>query len=80
MVVNKAAPSSLPAALINRINEERLYKNKGPVGFINEVLYSHPSVLDDITAGSNTGCQEGDDGDDLGEGFKAVPGYDTSTR
>lgn len=29
---------------------------KGPVGFVNPVLYSHPEVLNDITNGTNAGC------------------------
>ena len=45
------------ASIINRINEERLHVGKGPVGFINAVLYAHPEVLNDITNGTNPGCK-----------------------
>ena len=37
------------ASLINRIIEERIKAGKGPLGFINPVLYEHPEVLNDIT-------------------------------
>jgi hypothetical protein len=51
---------------ISQINEEREAAGKGPVGFINPVLYSHPWVLNDITNGTNLGCGT--------EGFSAVEG------
>ncbi|KAI1868901.1 hypothetical protein JX265_006880 [Neoarthrinium moseri] len=59
------------AIFINRINEERIAVGKGPVGFINPVLYEHPEVLNDITNGTNPGCGT--------EGFSAVPGWDPVT-
>lgn len=46
-----AAPTV--AALLGLINGERMKKGKSSVGFINPTLYSHPSVLNDITAGRN---------------------------
>ncbi|GMF81013.1 unnamed protein product [Aspergillus oryzae] len=39
---------------------------KGPVGFINPVLYKNPSVLNDITNGTNPGCGT--------DGFSTAPG------
>lgn len=54
------------AAIINLINEERLAIGKGPVGFVNPVLYENPQVLNDITNGSNPGCGT--------DGFFAVKG------
>ena len=59
------------ASIVNRINEERLSAGKGPVGFINPVLYANPGVLNDITNGSNPGCGT--------NGFSAVPGWDPTT-
>jgi len=56
------------AAIINRVNEERLAIGKGPVGFINPVLYAHPQVLHDITNGTNPGCNT--------TGFSAAKGWD----
>lgn len=42
-----AAP--IVAALISRINEERLSAGKGLVGFVNPVFYAHPEMFNDIT-------------------------------
>lgn len=61
-----SASSPIFASLINRVVEERIKVGKGPVGFINPVLYSNPQVLNDITNGTNPGCGT--------EGFKAVKG------
>lgn len=49
-----------------QLNEERAVYGKGPIGFVNPVLYAHPEVLNDIVNGTNLGCGS--------EGFKAVPG------
>jgi hypothetical protein len=51
----------------SQINEERQAVGKGPIGFINPVLYANPWVLTDITNGTNLGCGS--------EGFAAVEGY-----
>ena len=52
-----SASSPIFAALVNRIIEERIKVGKGPVGFINPVLYEHPEVLNDIVNGTNPGCE-----------------------
>jgi hypothetical protein len=49
-----------------KVNEARIAAGKGPVGFINPVLYQHPEVFNDIKNGSNPGCRS--------EGFHAVDG------
>jgi hypothetical protein len=56
-----------------QINEERDAVGKGPVGFINPVLYSHAGInaLHDVVNGSNPNCNS--------SGFPAVPGWDPST-
>lgn len=51
--------------------EERVAAGKGPLGFINPVLYRHPEVLNDITNGTNPGCGT--------EGFSAAEGWDPVT-
>lgn len=56
---------------MNRLNEERMAIGKGPVGFLNPVLYENPWVLNDITNGSNPGCGT--------DGFYAVKGWDPVT-
>jgi tripeptidyl-peptidase-1 len=66
-----SASAPIFGAIINRINEERLARQKVPVGFINPVLYSHPEILNDIVNGSNPGCGTG--------GFTAVPGWDPTS-
>ncbi|OQN98904.1 hypothetical protein B0A48_15250 [Cryoendolithus antarcticus] len=66
-----SASSPIFAALINRIVEERLKIGKGPLGFINPTLYSHPYILQDIKNGSNPGCGT--------NGFDAVSGWDPVT-
>ncbi|CAK4033881.1 aorsin [Lecanosticta acicola] len=66
-----SASSPIFAALVNRIVEERIRVGKGPVGFINPVLYEHPGVLNDIVNGSNPGCGT--------EGFRCAKGWDPVT-
>lgn len=63
-----SASTPIFASIINLINEERLAVGKNPVGFVNPTLYSNPSVLNDITNGTNPGCGT--------QGFSAVEGWD----
>lgn len=66
-----SASSPIFGALVTRINEERIKAGKGPVGFINPVLYEHPYVLNDIVNGTNPGCGT--------QGFSCVEGWDPVT-
>lgn len=59
------------ASIVTLINEERTNLGKGPIGFINPILYAHPEVFHDITIGTNPGCGT--------QGFPASPGWDPST-
>ncbi|KAI9696511.1 MAG: hypothetical protein M1820_008139 [Bogoriella megaspora] len=63
--------SPLFASVLTLINEQRYVANKGPVGFVNPVLYANPQVLNDVTNGTNNGCGT--------EGFPAAKGWDPST-
>ncbi|KAJ5889925.1 subtilisin-like protein [Penicillium tannophilum] len=63
--------SPLFASVLTLINEERIAKGKGPVGFVNPVLYAHPEVLNDITNGTSAGCDT--------DGFAAIEGWDPAT-
>ena len=45
------------ASIITLINEERTAVGKGPVGFVQPVLYQHPEIFNDITSGSTPGCK-----------------------
>ncbi|RDW60726.1 hypothetical protein BP6252_12109 [Coleophoma cylindrospora] len=64
-----AAP--LFASVLTLLNEERFAIGKGPIGFVNAVLYANPWVLNDITNGTNLGCGS--------EGFPATTGWDAAT-
>ncbi|KAJ5336035.1 hypothetical protein MYU51_020039 [Penicillium brevicompactum] len=59
------------AAMLTRINEERLAVGKSTVGFVNPVLYAHPEAFFDVTSGSNAGCGT--------PGFAAIEGWDPVT-
>jgi len=60
------------AAIINRINEERLEIGKKPIGFLNPALYAAPSsIFHDIVSGTNPGCGS--------PGFSASEGWDPVT-
>ncbi|KAI0442323.1 subtilisin-like protein [Xylaria telfairii] len=55
-------------AVLTLINEERLKAGKPTLGFLNPILYAHPEVFNDVTQGSNPGCDT--------VGFKASKGWD----
>lgn len=55
----------------NQINLERAAAGKGPVGFVNPVLYENAGVLNDVTKGRNTNCGT--------QGFLAEPGWVSET-
>ena len=48
-----SAATPIVAALINRIIEERIRAGKGPLGFINQVLYQNAAALNDVIAGGS---------------------------
>ncbi|KAI0506816.1 subtilisin-like protein [Xylaria bambusicola] len=58
-------------AVLTLVNEERLKANKPTLGFVNPILYAHPEVFNDVTEGSNPGCDT--------VGFKASKGWDPVT-
>lgn len=60
--------SPIWASVITLVNQQRTIAGKGPVGFINPVLYENPWALKDIVNGSNPNCGSA--------GFPAVPGWD----
>jgi hypothetical protein len=55
------------ASLITLINEERIKRGKGPVGFLNPVLYANAGAMNDIKVGGNEGCGT--------SGFRSVTGW-----
>ncbi|KAL3455892.1 peptidase S8/S53 domain-containing protein [Aspergillus heterothallicus] len=71
LISGTSASAPLFAAILTRINEERLAAGKPTVGFVNPVLYAHPEAFRDITEGNNPGCGT--------EGFPATEGWDPVT-
>jgi tripeptidyl-peptidase I len=69
-----SASTPIVAALFNRIIEERLNAGKGPLGFVNPVLYQNPEILTDIKLGDNAVCCKGKC--DPKTGFRSTPGWD----
>jgi len=59
------------SSVIALLNDFRLSKGKTTLGFLNPLLYANPSVLNDITSGSNPGCGT--------NGFTARTGWDPVT-
>nr|OQO12533.1 Tripeptidyl-peptidase sed1 [Rachicladosporium sp. CCFEE 5018] len=75
LIGGTSASAPVFAAIVNRINEERLAVGKKPVGFLNPTLYAHPEVLHDITQGSNPGCNT--NGFAMSKGWDPVTGLGT---
>ncbi|KAJ5739107.1 hypothetical protein N7533_011891 [Penicillium manginii] len=71
LIGGTSASAPVFAAILTRINEERLAAGKSTVGFVNPVLYQHPEAFFDITKGNNPGCNT--------NGFEAAAGWDPVT-
>ncbi|KAF8857370.1 subtilisin-like protein [Acephala macrosclerotiorum] len=66
-----SASTPIWGGIVTLLNEARIAKGKGPIGFLNPTLYANPGAFNDITVGGNPGCGS--------EGFKAQPGWDPVT-
>ncbi|OJJ43932.1 hypothetical protein ASPZODRAFT_101669 [Penicilliopsis zonata CBS 506.65] len=66
-----SASAPIFAAVLTRINEERLARGMSTVGFANPALYANPQAFHDITVGNNSGCGTA--------GFSAAQGWDPVT-
>lgn len=66
-----SASTPLFAGIVTLLNEARMDAGKGPVGFLNPVMYAHPEAFNDITVGGNPGCGT--------PGFQCQPGWDPVT-
>ncbi|CEJ92571.1 hypothetical protein VHEMI08216 [[Torrubiella] hemipterigena] len=66
--------SPIFAAILTRINEERLNAGKKVIGFANPALYKNPSMFNDITVGD-----QGPFGLCAQKSFKTAPGWDPVT-
>ncbi|KAH8693874.1 peptidase S8/S53 domain-containing protein [Talaromyces proteolyticus] len=66
-----SAATPIVAAILALINDKRLDVGKGPVGFINPVIYANPQAFNDVILGNNAACNTG--------GFNATAGWDPVT-
>ncbi|KAG6845624.1 hypothetical protein H0H87_006677 [Tephrocybe sp. NHM501043] len=73
LVFGTSASSPVVGSLITLVNDARIARGKGPVGFINPAIYSaaFASAFNDITSGGNQGCGTA--------GFTATNGWDPVT-
>ena len=68
-----SAASPVFASLISMINSKRLKNGKGPLGFVNPLLYKlKKGVGNDIVNGMNQSSS-------CSQGFKAIEGWDPAT-
>jgi tripeptidyl-peptidase I len=69
-----SAAAPVFGSMIALINDARLKAGKGPVGFINPVLYAHHDkiIKNDVETGSNGGCG-------VSDAFPASDGWDAVT-
>ncbi|KAH0421987.1 hypothetical protein CcaCcLH18_13096 [Colletotrichum camelliae] len=72
LIHGTSASAPVFASVVSLINDERLKLGKRTVGFINPALYANPSMLNDITTGSNLGCG-------VDPAFQAAEGWDAAT-
>ncbi|KAH9159455.1 subtilisin-like protein [Lactarius sanguifluus] len=71
-IVSKNKRWKTAAGIISLLNDYRISNGKPPLGFLNILLYGIClEGLNDITSGSNPGCNT--------DGFSAVPGWDPVT-
>ncbi|OBZ72772.1 Aorsin [Grifola frondosa] len=72
-IYGTSASTPASAAILSAINDARLAAGKGPIGFINPIIYSSgfQGAFNDITKGANPGCGT--------DGFSAHPGWDPVT-
>ncbi|KAH9170348.1 subtilisin-like protein [Lactarius sanguifluus] len=71
-VSGTSASAPTAAGIISLLNDYRISHGKPPLGFLNVLLYGIClEGLNDITSGSNPGCNT--------DGFSAVPGWDPVT-
>ena len=67
-----SASSPTFGAMITLINGARIAAGKGPVGFLNPVLYEHrEEIFNDVVKGHTSGCGT--------NGFTAVEGWDPAS-
>jgi subtilase family serine protease len=55
-VAGTSCSSPIFASAIGMLNAELIAAGKRPLGFLNPFIYANPQVFNDITTGSNPGC------------------------
>lgn len=70
-VEGTSCSSPVFASMVSLINDALIAAGKSPLGFLNPFLYANPGAFNDITSGSNPGCNT--------NGFPAVAGWDPVT-
>lgn len=68
LVAGTSCSSPIFASIISLINDRLIAAGKSPLGFLNPFLYANPGAFNDITTGSNPGCNT--------NGFPATTGWD----
>ncbi|THH29194.1 hypothetical protein EUX98_g4996 [Antrodiella citrinella] len=71
LVAGTSCASPIFASLISLINDRLAAAGQPSLGFLNPFLYANPQAFNDITTGSNPGCNS--------NGFPATTGWDPVT-
>ncbi|KAI9506994.1 subtilisin-like protein [Russula earlei] len=77
LVFGTSASAPVVGSIITLINDARLHRGKGPLGFINPLIYKDKfsDLFNDITSGNNPGC--GTNGFTTAKGWDPVTGVGT---
>ncbi|KAG0013782.1 hypothetical protein BGZ81_000837 [Podila clonocystis] len=70
-VYGTSASAPIFASIVALINDRRIAKSRGVLGFLNPLIYSRPHIWKDITTGNNPSCNT--------PGFPARRGWDPVT-
>ncbi|KAK2462494.1 hypothetical protein APHAL10511_005464 [Amanita phalloides] len=71
LVAGTSASTPITASVVALINDRLITKANRILGFLNPLIYAHPTVFNDIISGSNPGCST--------SGFPATGGWDPVT-
>ncbi|TDL17434.1 family S53 protease-like protein [Rickenella mellea] len=70
-VAGTSCSSPIFASVVSLLNDQLIAAGKKPLGFLNPFLYANPGAFNDITTGSNPGCNT--------NGFPTKAGWDPVT-
>lgn len=70
-VAGTSCASPIFSSAVALINDQLIAAGKSPLGFLNPLIYQSPSAFNDITSGSNPGCNT--------NGFPTASGWDPVT-